>query len=94
MSQNEAKLATECGYWPTSRYNPDLLKEGKNPLIMDSKEPDWSKYHDFLMNEGRYVQLTKKNPEKAEELFQTNLEDAQRRYARLKELAEKDFSNK
>ena len=94
MSQNEAKLATECGYWPTFRYNPDLLKEGKNPLIMDSKEPDWSKYHDFLMNEGRYVQLTKKNPEKAEELFQTNLEDAQRRYARLKELAEKDFSNK
>ena len=77
----EAKQATECGYFPTFRFNPDLAKEGKNPFVMDSKEPDWSKYHDFLMNEGRYAQLTKINPQKAEELLQTNLEDAQKRYS-------------
>ena len=47
---------------------------------MDSKAPDWSKYHDFLMNEGRYSQLSKINPDKAEELLDLNLRDAQKRY--------------
>ena len=58
-AQKEAKLATECGYWPIFRYDPRLEAEGKNPLQMDCKEPDWSKYNDFLMNETRYSQLTK-----------------------------------
>ena len=71
MSQLEAKKATECGYWPTFRYNPDLAKEGKNPFIMDSKEPNWDLYQDFLMNEGRYAQLVKINPEAAQELANT-----------------------
>ena len=79
-TQLEAKLATECGYFPTFRFNPDLAKEGKNPFTMDSKAPDWSKYHDFLMNEGRYSQLSKINPVKAEELLDLNLRDAQKRY--------------
>jgi len=87
MSQMEAKKATECGYWPTFRYNPDLAKEGKNPFQMDSKEPDWSKYNDFLMNEGRYVQLTKVNPGKAEELLDLNIKDAQKRYNHYMDLA-------
>lgn len=79
-TQLEAKLATECGYFPIFRFNPDLAKEGKNPFTMDSKAPDWSKYHDFLMNEGRYSQLSKINPVKAEELLDLNLRDAQKRY--------------
>ena len=94
MSQMEAKKATECGYWPTFRYNPDLAKEGKNPMQMDSKEPDWTKYNDFLMNEGRYAQLVKVNAAEAEELFQTNIKDAQKRYANYKRLAEIEFPNK
>ncbi len=91
MSQMEAKKATECGYWPTFRFNPDLAKEGKNPFTMDSKEPDWSKYNDFLMNEGRYAQLVKVNPEKAQELLDWNLKDAQKRYNHYVELANKQF---
>ena len=87
MSQMEAKKATECGYWPTFRYNPDLAKEGKNPFQMDSKEPDWTKYNDFLMNEGRYVQLTKVNPGKAEALLELNIKDAQKRYNHYMDLA-------
>lgn len=94
MSQMEAKKATECGYWPTFRYNPDLAKEGKNPFQMDSKEPDWSKYNDFLMNEGRYAQLVKINPEKAQELLESNLKDAQKRYANYTRLANMEFPNK
>ena len=88
MSQNEARLATECGYWPTFRFNPDLAKEGKNPFTLDSKEPDWDKYEAFLLNEGRYAQLTKINPEHAKELLEYNKLDAQRRYARYKKMAE------
>ena len=93
MSQMEAKKATECGYWPTFRYNPDLAKEGKNPMTLDSKEPNWDLYNDFLMNEGRYAQLTKVNPERAQRLFETNLADAKKRYANYKRLAEIDYSN-
>ena len=94
MSQMEAKKATECGYWPTFRYNPDLALQGKNPMQLDSKEPDWSKYNDFLMNEGRYAQLTKINPVQAQELFECNLKDAQKRYANYKRLAEIEYPNK
>lgn len=42
-SNQEAKLATECGYWPIFRYDPRLIKEGKNPLQIDSREPKWEK---------------------------------------------------
>ena len=94
MSQMEAKKATECGYWPTFRYNPALALEGKNPMQLDSKEPDWTKYNDFLLNEGRYAQLTKVNPVAAQELFERNLADAKKRYANYKRLAEIDYSNK
>lgn len=93
-SQLEAKKATECGYWPTFRYNPDLAKEGKNPMQLDSKEPDWSKYNDFLMGEGRYAQLAKVNPEKAQELYESNLKDAQKRYSNYVYLAQKEYPNK
>ena len=87
MSQMEAKMATECGYFPTFRYNPDLAKEGKNPFQLDSsKEPKWEKYHDFLMNEGRYSQLVKVNPEKAQALLDFNKEDAQHRFAHYMDL--------
>ena len=80
-SQMEAKLATECGYFPTFRYNPDLAKEGKNPFTLDSKEPNWDLYNEFLNHEGRYNQLAKINPDKAQEILETNKKDAQKRYA-------------
>ncbi len=94
MSQMEAKKATECGYFPTFRFNPDLAKQGKNPFTMDSKEPDWTKYNDFLMNEGRYSQLVNINPQKAQELLELNIKDAQKRYNHYVELANKEYPNK
>jgi pyruvate-ferredoxin/flavodoxin oxidoreductase len=95
MSQMEAKKATECGYWPTFRFNPDLAKEGKNPMQLDNcKEPNKELYMQFLMNEGRYAQLTKVNPAKAQELFDLNFADACKRYSNYVYLAAKDYSNK
>jgi pyruvate-ferredoxin/flavodoxin oxidoreductase len=91
-SNDQAKLATECGYWPTFRYDPKLEQEGKNPFQLDSKEPKWELYKDFLMNEARYSQLLDINPERAEELYQSNLESAQRRYKMYKRYAAMDFS--
>lgn len=84
----EAKLATECGYWPIFRFNPELKEEGKNPFTLDCKEPNWDKYNDFLMNEGRYAQLTKVNPEKAQILLETNKKDAMERWAKYKAMAD------
>ena len=48
LSQKEEKLAVDCGYWHLYRYNPTLEAEGKNPFTLDSKEPDWTKFQDFL----------------------------------------------
>ena len=91
-SHQQAKLATECGYWPTFRYDPRRIAEGKNPLQIDSKEPQWEKYHDFLLSENRYQQLVKTNPEAAERLLHANLIDAKRRWATYKRMAAMDYS--
>ncbi|MCR5787049.1 MAG: pyruvate:ferredoxin (flavodoxin) oxidoreductase [Acholeplasmatales bacterium] len=87
-SQLEAKLATECGYFPTFRYNPTLAEEGKNPFTLDSKAPNWDLYQDFLKSEGRYNQLLKINPDKAQEILERNMKDAQKRYASYVKRAE------
>jgi pyruvate-ferredoxin/flavodoxin oxidoreductase len=91
-SHQQAKLATECGYWPTFRYDPRRIAEGKNPLQIDSKEPKWEKYHDFLLSENRYQQLVKSNPEAAERLLHENIVDAKRRWAMYQRMAAMDYS--
>ena len=92
-SQTEMKLATECGYWPIFRYNPLLESQGKNPLQLDCKEPKWELYQDYLMGETRYMTLKKTNPDEANELFEKNMWDAQRRWRQYKRLASLDFSD-
>ena len=86
------KLATECGYWPIFRYNPSLEKIGKNPLQIDSKEPKWEKYEEYLTGEVRYQTLAKSNPEEAKILFETNKKDAQKRWRQYKRMAALDYS--
>ena len=61
-SQAEEKKAVECGYWQLYRYNPTLEEEGKNPFQLDSKEPDYSKFRDYLMGEVRFNSLLKAAP--------------------------------
>lgn len=93
QSGGQGELATKCGYWPTYLYDPRLLKEGQNPLKITSKEPDWSLYEEFLLNEVRYNSLKKTNPEHTDELLAKNKADAQRRYRQLKRLSLADFSD-
>ncbi|MBN2079024.1 MAG: pyruvate:ferredoxin (flavodoxin) oxidoreductase [Spirochaetes bacterium] len=86
-SQLEEKLAVECGYWHLYRYNPLLEEQGKNPFILDSKEPKWEKFQDFLQGEVRYSSLMKSSPENARDLFRAAEESAKKRYDRYKKLA-------
>ena len=92
QSQTEMKLATECGYWPIFRYNPSLEKLGKNPLQLDSKEPKWEKYEEYLTGEVRYQTLTKSNPEEAKVLFESNKKEAQKRWRQYKRMAALDYT--
>ncbi|MCF8234810.1 MAG: pyruvate:ferredoxin (flavodoxin) oxidoreductase [Bacteroidales bacterium] len=93
-SQLEIKHAVEAGYWNMYRYNPLLEAEGKNPFILDSKEPDWNKFQDFLNGEVRYMSLKKSFPQEAERLDAIALSDAQWRYGNYARLASQDYSNK
>ncbi len=86
-AQLEAKLAVQAGYWFLYRYNPDLKKEGKNPFILDSKEPTLE-LNDFLMGEVRYASLVRTFPETAEVLLKEAAENAKEKYAAYKKLAE------
>jgi pyruvate-ferredoxin/flavodoxin oxidoreductase len=85
-AQEEEKFAVEVGYWNLFRYNPALEKEGKIPFSLDSKEPNWERYQEFLKNEIRYTQLLKSFPERAEILFKQALEDAKWRWKYLKRM--------
>ena len=88
-SQLEAKHAVECGYWANYRYNPELKEQGKNPFILDSKEPTGN-FREFLMGEVRYSALLKQFPDQAEALFEKTEHDAKERLATYKRLAGKE----
>ena len=90
LSQKEEKLAVECGYWHLYRYNPMLEEQGKNPFTLDSKEPDWTKFQDFLKGEVRFASLYKLFPESASELLTKTEEFAKLRLASYKRLAGKE----
>ncbi len=86
-SMLETKAAVAAGYWFNFRYNPELAAEGKNPFVLDSKEPTTS-YKDFIKTETRYSSLGISFPERAEKLFDTAEQQAKDKYAALKKKAE------
>jgi len=85
-TMEEEKMAVECGYWPLFRYIPENIAEGKNPFILDSKEPN-GKLREFMMGEVRFSSLTRTFPDRAEVLFKEAEEQCARRYASYKALA-------
>jgi pyruvate-ferredoxin/flavodoxin oxidoreductase len=87
----EQELAVKCGYWHLYRYNPALEAEGKNPMTLDSKEPNWDEFQNFLKGEVRYTSLLKQFPAEAEELFKAAEENAKWRYTGYKRMAEQVF---
>ncbi|MBL0701030.1 MAG: pyruvate:ferredoxin (flavodoxin) oxidoreductase [Desulfosarcina sp.] len=86
-SQEEAKLAVKCGYWPLYRYNPVLKDEGKNPFILDSKAPDGT-LQEFLAGEVRYASLQKSFPDESKRLTAKLEEEYNKRYEALKLMAD------
>ena len=90
-AQEEMKHAVNSGYWNLVRYNPDLAKAGKNPLIIDSKDATES-YRDFIMGEVRYNSLAARFPERAEALFTEAERQSKARFEHFKALKD-SFAN-
>ncbi|ROS89234.1 pyruvate:ferredoxin (flavodoxin) oxidoreductase [uncultured Duncaniella sp.] len=90
-AQEEQQKAVECGYWHLWRYNPALEEEGKNPFTLDSKEPQWDKFEDFLKGEVRYASVMKQYPAEAAELFAAAKSNAQWRYNNYRRLAQQQW---
>lgn len=87
-SLEQQKKAVESGYWHLYRFNPDLKREGKNPFILDSKEPT-RPFRDFLDSEIRYTSLINTFPDIAEEMFEASEQHAKQRYETYKKMAER-----
>lgn len=90
-AQAEEAAAVECGYWHLWRYNPELENEGKNPFTLDSKEPDWDLFDDFLGGEVRFASVKKLYPKEADELFAAAKKNAQWRYNNYRRLARQQW---
>ena len=90
-TQEQSKRAVEAGYWSLYRYNPLLKEEGKNPFVLDSKEPTAS-FEEFLLSEVRYSSLLKQYPDTAKELFRRAEEDAKERLDNYKRLSQQDYN--
>lgn len=84
-------LAVESGHWPLFRFNPDSLKEGKNPLKLDSKAPK-VKLEDYFYRETRYKMLTKSHPKEAKELLKIAQENVLKKWKHYEQLAAMDYS--
>ncbi|MEI6889271.1 MAG: pyruvate:ferredoxin (flavodoxin) oxidoreductase [Bacteroidota bacterium] len=90
-AQEEMEKAVAAGYWNLYRYNPTHAMEGKNPFTLDSKEPDWTKFQEFLASEVRYTSLKAMFPDEALELFKAAEDNVRWRYDNYKRLAEMKF---
>ncbi|HZJ76330.1 MAG TPA: pyruvate:ferredoxin (flavodoxin) oxidoreductase [Oscillospiraceae bacterium] len=89
-SVRQQKRAVDAGYWHLYRFNPELKEQGKNPFILDSKEPTES-FGEFINSEIRYSQIMNVFPESAEELFGAAEKDARDTYEKYKRLAEMKY---
>jgi pyruvate-ferredoxin/flavodoxin oxidoreductase len=90
-SQQEEANAVACGYWHLWRYNPELEAEGKNPFSLDSKEPNWDEFENFLKGEVRYASVLKQYPNEAAQLFAAAKENARWRYNNYRRLAHQQW---
>jgi pyruvate-ferredoxin/flavodoxin oxidoreductase len=86
-AQEEEKRAVECGYWFNYRFDPRLKKEGKNPFILDSKEPSLD-LEEYLDGQVRYLYLKKKNPEEAKRLHEELKKHLKEKHEFFKKLSE------
>ena len=76
---DQQKAAVQSGHWPLMRYNPDLVAQGKNPLVLDSKAPSIT-LDKFENNETRFTMLNHSDPEAAKRLLKTAQEEVNARW--------------
>jgi pyruvate-ferredoxin/flavodoxin oxidoreductase len=86
LGMDQQRAAVRCGYWPLYRYNPELAKEGKNPLQIDSRAPK-DKFEQYAYNETRYRMLAQARPSEARRLLREAVEDVERGWRFLEHLA-------
>lgn len=86
-TQEQEKKAVAAGYWHLWRFDPRLKDKGKNPFILDSKEPT-EDFIEFLRTENRYTMLEGSFPEVAKDLFAQAEKRAKERYENYKRLSE------
>ncbi|MCL2027193.1 MAG: pyruvate:ferredoxin (flavodoxin) oxidoreductase [Bacteroidales bacterium] len=88
----DSKRAVECGYWHLWKYDPRLAEQGQNPFVLESKEPDFSKFQTYIDGQVRYSSLKQSFPAEADALFKAAEENAKWRYNQYKRFAEQNWS--
>ncbi|MBU4479116.1 MAG: pyruvate:ferredoxin (flavodoxin) oxidoreductase [Candidatus Omnitrophica bacterium] len=88
---DQQKKAVDCGYWTLFRFNPDLIKQGENPMQLDSKAPSIP-LEDYIYNETRFKALKTMAPERAEKFLKLSQEELKRRFKMYEHLAKMDYS--
>jgi pyruvate-ferredoxin/flavodoxin oxidoreductase len=88
----QQKLAVQAGFWPLYRYNPKLVDEGKNPLIIDSKDPSIP-LQQYAYNETRYSMLVQSDEQRAEMLLKQAQQDVTSRWELYKQMAAMHYGN-
>jgi pyruvate-ferredoxin/flavodoxin oxidoreductase len=83
---DQQKLAVQAGYWPLFRYNPELVKQGKNPLQLDSRAPSVP-LQKYMLNETRFNILNHADEEAAKKLLREAEEDVRSRWELYEKLA-------
>ena len=86
-AQENIREAVDCGYWHLYRYNPSLKEQGKQPFMLDSKEPTES-FRDFILGQVRYASLKTEFPDRANEMFSEAEKNARMRYETYAKLEE------
>jgi pyruvate-ferredoxin/flavodoxin oxidoreductase len=92
LGLNQQQLAVKSGVWPIYRFNPENIKEGKNPLKLDYKEPSVP-VKDFAYNETRYKMLVQTDEERAKMLMGLAQSDATERWMKYSQMAAVDYSH-
>jgi pyruvate-ferredoxin/flavodoxin oxidoreductase len=88
---DQQRLAVQSGIWPLYRYNPSLVAENKNPLIIDSKDPTVS-VEEYAYNETRYRMLLQSDEVRAETLMKNARKDVSQRWELYKQMAAIQYS--
>ena len=89
---DQQKLAVQSGHWPMYRYDPRLVEQGHNPLVIESKEPSIP-ISQYAYNETRYKMLTQMDEDRAEELMKEAQQDAKSRWTLYQQMASMHYGN-